>query len=111
MSQLIPLHDAIDMTTLYRQYKEIILATSYKNLNILPKCETFDRADLDDILKQDDCTGIRVYYSMGSDYKVHAVIVGVNSHDEDILSSGAEKILENARRCPTNCPPVSSLNS
>ena len=111
MSQLIPLHDAITMTTLYRQYKEIILATNYKNLNILPKCETFDRGDLDDVLKQDDCVAIRIYYSMGSDYKVHAMIVGVDSNDADILPAGSEKIMENARRCPTNCPPASSLNS
>jgi hypothetical protein len=98
------------MTSLYRQYKEIILATNYKNLNILPKCETFDRGDLDDVLKQDDCVAIRIYYSMGSDYKVHAMIVGVDSNDADILVSGAEKILENATRCPSVCPPASSLN-
>ena len=111
MSQLIPLQDAIDMTTLYRQYKETILATTYKNLNILPKCETFDRADLDDILRQNDCVGIRVYYGMDSNYKMHATIVGVDSYDADILPSGSEKILEQGKRCPTDCPPTSPLNS
>jgi hypothetical protein len=111
MSQFIPLQDAIDMTSLYRQYKEVILATSYKNLNILPKCETFDRGDLDDILAQNDCVAIRVYYSMDSNYKVHAVIVGVDSNDADILPKDSEKIMENATRCPTTCPPASSLNS
>ena len=111
MSQLITLQEGIDMTTLYRQYKEVILATSYKNLNILPKCETFDRRDLDDILAQNDCAAIRVYYSMGSDYKVHAVIVGVDSSDRDILPAGSEKIMDNAKRCPFDCPPNSALNS
>jgi hypothetical protein len=43
-NHFISLQTGIDMTTLYRQEKENILATAYKNQNILPISETFDRA-------------------------------------------------------------------
>lgn len=113
MSQLIPLATAVDMTTLYRQDRETILATAYKNQNILPKCETFDRSAFDSVLAQSGCTSIRIYYGMDSNNKVHAVIVGVNSSDEDIIFPNTDNslIIEEARRCPDDCPPASDLNS
>jgi hypothetical protein len=46
-NHFISLQTGIDMTTLYRQEKENILATAYKNQNILPISETFDRAAID----------------------------------------------------------------
>jgi hypothetical protein len=55
---------------------------------------------------------------MSDDLKVHAVVVGVNSNNEDILPSVASLltnedepvILEEATRCPDDCPPPSPLN-
>ncbi|MGN6298288.1 MAG: hypothetical protein ACTHM7_15970 [Ginsengibacter sp.] len=55
---------------------------------------------------------------MSDDLKVHAVIVGVNSNNEDILPSSVSMltreddpvILEEATRCPDDCPPSSPLN-
>ena len=113
MSQLISLATAVDMTTLYRQDRETILANAYKNQNILPKCETFDRDVFDTVLKQNGCEGLRIYYSMDANNKVHAIIVGVNAGDEDMLTMGNDvdaAIIENARRCPDDCPPPSALN-
>jgi hypothetical protein len=120
MSQFINLQQAIDMTTLYRAEKENILALAYKGNKILATCETFDRAGVDDVLAQTDCVKLRIYYGMDESLKVHAIIVGVNSADEDILPSsvalasvtngGSTGILENAQRCPDDCPPSSSLN-
>ncbi len=113
MSQFISLSTAVDMTTLYRQDRETILSLAYKNQNILAKCETFDRDVFDSVLSQSGCTGIRVYYGMDPNNKVHAVIVGVNSSNEDIIFPNTDNslIIENAQRCPENCPPSSVLNS
>jgi len=111
MSQFISLQDAIDMTSRYRTYKETILASTYKNLSILPVCESFDRDVFDDILVQNDCTRVRIYLGMDSNYKVKMVFVGVDSKNEDILPTGSELIAEDGFRCPTQCPPSSPLNS
>lgn len=113
MSHLISLEQAVDMTTLYRADRETILATSYKGQNILPFCETFDRDAFDILLAQTGCVGIRIYYGMVSSKKVHAVIVGVDSNDADIIfpETQLSKIVEESRRCPNDCPPASDLNS
>ena len=117
MSKLIPLQQAVDMTTLYRNEKENILAPAYKGQNILALCETFSRADIDYLLAEADCQQLRVYYGMDASLKVHALIVGVNSKDEDILpaqqtttTNGGAGIAEEATRCPDICPPGSGLN-
>jgi hypothetical protein len=117
MSKLIPLQQAVDMTTLYRKEKEKILAPDYKGMNILAICETFSRADIEYLLAEPDCRQLRVYYGMDADLKVHAIIVGVNSKDEDILpaqqaktTDGDAGIIEEGTRCPDICPPGSALN-
>src|SRR2546423_13093659 len=111
MSQFISLQDAVDLTSQYRSYKETILATAYRNQNVLPVCETFDRDTLDRLLAQTDCQKIRIYLSMDTNYKVKIVVVGVDSNDEDILTKNSEVIGEDGYRCPTQCPPPSPLNS
>jgi hypothetical protein len=122
MSQFIPLQQAIDMTTLYRIEKENILALPFKNQNILCKSETFARDVFDIVLAQPGCTGLRIYYGMDGALKVHAIVVGINSSDEDILfpaageskmrslDNGDEGIIETGNRCPDDCPPPSPLN-
>ncbi|MDB5199237.1 MAG: hypothetical protein JWO92_1200 [Chitinophagaceae bacterium] len=119
--QLISLQTGIDMTTLYRQEKENILATAYKDQNILPISETFDRAAIDAIMQQEGCTAFRIYYGMSEELLVHAVLVGVNADNEDILPS-TENIVSNLAdpvddiiaeqgvRCPPDCAPPSPLN-
>jgi hypothetical protein len=111
MSSFITLQEGIDMTTRFRGNNETVLAVPFKGQNILPKCETFDKAHIDEIFAQHDCVGLRVYYSMDNSYKLHAMLVGVDSNDADILMKGDEKILDNAQRCPMVCPPASDLNS
>ena len=114
---LISLQTGIDMTTLYRQEKENILATAYKNQNILPLSETFERAAIDAILGQTGCTALRIYYGMSEDLKVHAILVGSNENNEDILPSTnnsltdpVDIIAEQSIRCPEECPEPSVLN-
>ena len=118
MSHQISLQQAVEMTTRYRQEKENILITTYRNQNILCICETFGRDDIDKILAQTDCQSLRIYYGMDSDLKIHAIIVGVNSSNEDILPetslswmSGYDTgIVDDGQRCPPHCPPNSELN-
>lgn len=113
MSQFISLEKAAAMTADYRQNRENILGASYKNQNILCICETFDRGVFDDVLGQPDCVGLRIYYGMSSDMQVHAIIVGVNSFNEDMITTSRDVnlIIEEGRRCPFDCPPASDLNS
>lgn len=117
MSQFISLQKAMEMTTLYRKEKEVIIAREFKGKDLLARCETFDRDIFDVILAKPACKGIRVYYGMDEGLKVHAIIVGVNDKDEDILpaitaelTEGDGDIGEDAKRCPTDCPPPSALN-
>lgn len=115
----ITLQQAIQMTSGYRSKKEKILAGEYKNKNILPVCETFGRTAFDTVLAQQGCVGLRVYFGMDESNKVKAIIVGVNSKNEDILPSGTQvklsaegdTIIEDGVRCPEYCPPTSPLNS
>jgi len=113
MSHLISLTSAAALTAAFRTDKENLLTSTLQNQNVLPKCETFARAEIDDILAQSGCTQLRIYYGLDSNSKVHALLVGANSEDEDILNNGNDVclVLQNAKRCPTDCPPSSSLNS
>lgn len=122
MSQFISLNKAVAMTTLFRAERENILATPYKGQNILAKSETFDRAEFDTILAKPGCVGLRIYYGMDESFKVHAIIVGVNASNEDMLPVALSKkqegdgddddgdIIEEGRRCPEDCPPPSPLD-
>jgi len=111
MSHNITLQDAIDMTTRFRANKENILAQAYRGQNILVICETFTRDAFDDLLAQQDCQKIRIYFGMDSSYKIKVIAVGVDSNDDDILTSRAELISEQGLPCPPICPPSSPLNS
>jgi hypothetical protein len=118
MNNLIPLSQATEMTARYRAEKENILAESYKGKNLLSICETFDRAAFDQTLALPDCVKLRIYYGMDTTLKVHAIVVGVNSKDEDILPTpgattrllGDGDVIEEGQLCPPACPPPSALN-
>lgn len=111
MASFISLSDAITITTQFRSQKENVLISALRNQGILPICETFDVSSINDLISQDDCTDLRVYLAMDDNYKVKLVIVGVDSRGDDILPKDNEKILQDALRCPTSCPPSSPLNS
>lgn len=117
MSEFISLQEAVDMTTQYRNEKENILIPARQNQNILPLNETFSRAEIDILLAKPDCTGIRVYFGMKTDFKVYAILVAVDSLDRDILPPAFKSmtvvdddVLERGTRCPPDCPPPSPLN-
>jgi hypothetical protein len=124
MSHFISLANAMDLTNRFRQQKEVILADPYKNQDILPICESYDRAEFDALLSKPECAGIRIYYGMDADSKVKAIVVGYDATGTDILpstnlsssSSTSEStdetgtdIIDNANRCPDICPIDSPL--
>ena len=117
-SHFISLETAETLTSYYRSMRETILASGYKNKNVLPLSETFSVADIKDLIEQPGCTGFRIYYGMKEeDDTVHAVMVAVNEDNEDIIFSESSKlsgeniIIEEGQRCPVICPPSSPLNS
>jgi len=119
MSSFILLADAKEMTARFRQHRENILDTFYRDQDILPVCETFDKSQVEALLNRTGCSALRCYYGMDEDYRVHLVLVGVNTEDEDMLPPGTlteeeeddDYLIERATRCPPNCPPESDLNS
>jgi hypothetical protein len=119
MQHFIPLSQAVEMTKRYRDNRNRILKAEYEGQNILAICETFNRQGFETLLAKEGCVGIRVYYGMDPELKVHAVIVAINEAGEDILpqsgtletsGNGDDDILDDALRCPTFCPPPSPLN-
>ncbi len=116
MNHSIPLQQAIQMTTLYRQQKAAILAAPFQGQEILPISEKFDAEAFTNVLNQPGCTGLRIYYGMSVDQKIHAIIVGVNERDEDMIQTDgidgqADLIIEEGFRCPPICGVASVLNS
>ena len=118
MNHFISLQEAIEMTTLYRQEQENILKPAYQHQNILARSEAFDRAAFDTLLAKNGCAGLRIYYGMDAQLKVHAIIVPMDANGNDILPSQTfssteegEDIAERGLRCPDICPDASVLNS
>jgi hypothetical protein len=118
MSKPISLQRGVSMTTLYRLEKEEILEPSYRSKGILPICETFDKKSIQDVLSVPGCEQVRIYYGMESDLTVHAILVAVDAKGQDILPTSPFDVSEeepylwdDAARCPTECPPPSTLNS
>ena len=115
MSHFISLRTAIEMTSRYRTQKENVLDPAYRQRNILPVCETFDLDAFNSIIAE-GAKKIRIYFSMNEGLQLRAIVVGVNSADQDILppldgNGGAAVIVEEGQLCPPLCPPASPLNS
>lgn len=124
-SHRIPLDKAKEMARRYLAKKKEILKPEYAGQNILIDCETFNRDAFDSILAQKDCAGIRIYFGMDENSSLRAIIVGVNSKNQNILpqsmvsptptaSISADSlagpdpdgyIAEDGVICPPNCPP------
>ncbi len=105
---------AVKMTRAYRNNKEEILKPEYAGKNILPLSETFSKEAFESFMKNDKVKSLRIYYGMDDDMLTHAIIVGANEKDEDMIDgtdeNDGDEILEDAQRCPAICPPPSELN-
>lgn len=113
MSDFISLTTAETMTGSYRNNRETILASTYQHQDILALNETFERTHIDTLLAQQGCEKLRIYYGMDENLQVHAILVGVDDEDNDMLpdENNDYRIVESADRCPNQCPPASSLNA
>ena len=120
----ITLEQAITMTTLYRARKAQVLNPTFAN--VLNLSETFNRDIFDSLLAQPGAAGIRIYYGMDAGMSIHAILVAVNSNNEDILppsptgstlatasantNTDSGTIGQTGQTCPPICPPSSPLN-
>ena len=127
MKHFISLDKAKKMTALYRKEKDNVVTKEHQEKKTLPLCETFDAEPFRIVLNKPGCVGIRIYYSMDDEKKIHLIIVGVNDKDEDILPDAQsttnvlsdattntttdQTIIEDGIVCPPVCPPASPLNS
>ena len=108
-----------ELTTRYDKNKQAILKEEYHDKGTLPTCETFERAAFDQLLAQEGCVGIRIYYGMDGESNVKLIVVGVDKSDQDIRqsTSNLRKLktddtidepvfaLSDSLRCPPYCPP------
>jgi hypothetical protein len=115
MNHFITLQEAVTMTSLYRTEKENILKTQFQSQDVLPLSEAFERGAFDTVLAKSGCEGLRIYYGMDENLKIHAIIVGVDADGRDMVPEESilegEDIIEKGNRCPDLCPDESPLNS
>lgn len=115
MDHIITLKEAAAMTKRFRDNINTVIVPSLVGESIVANSETFDAGSIKKVLSQTDCIKLRLYYGMGENLKVHAIIVGVNSKDEDMLPTQVlgndDDILDEGIRCPPICPPPSALNT
>jgi hypothetical protein len=112
---LVPVSRANEMIALYRENKETILAPDYKKTDVLAFSETFNADDVRLLLSQPGCVGFRIRNGMDDKFWVHAILVGVDANGNDIviqnpgfgLKDDGGYVVEDASRCPPDCPTLS----
>ncbi len=92
----IPLNEAATMTAEYRR----------KNPSST-KAHFFGREIINEILEQEGCQGIRIYYGQDEDGNKQLVLVGADSDENDMLNIVADL----SHPCPNACSNPNSLNS
>ncbi|TDH21285.1 hypothetical protein EXU57_20310 [Segetibacter sp. 3557_3] len=113
---VITLLRAKQMTLRFRQNREIILDERFRGRDVLPFSETIEKTSLQQLIDNPECTAIRIYFGMDEQLRVHPIIVGVNSRNEDIIdltlpdTTETGELLNDGVRCPPVCPPPSPLN-
>lgn len=65
------------------------------------------KSRFDEILEQEGCVGIRIYYGIDENGQKELVLVGVDE-DENDLYRGV--IVDKAINCPSNCSSANPLN-
>lgn len=80
--------------------------------NTIPVGQTiahcFGKQAIMDILNQEGCKGIRIYYALDSAGVKHLVVVGVNTSGNDLFDG---KLAERSIRCPQDCSAANPLNT
>jgi hypothetical protein len=126
MNHFITHAQAREMTRRFRENRDNVLQPEYKGRYLIPDAETFDRAAFDQVLAQEGCTALRIYYGMDEKLDVHAIIVGVDKEGRNIVPTttatneegdpesgegdGFTGFIETGVRCPPTCPPDEEEN-
>ncbi len=92
---LISLKEGAAMTAAYRE----------AGINSI-KGRFFGRDLLEELLAQEGCMGIRMYFGLDDESNMQLVLVGADSDEDDML----ELILDNSVPCPTRCGSGNGLN-
>jgi|LakMenEpi03Aug12_release.lakeMendotaPanAssembly.Ray.scaffolds.fasta_scaffold961968_2 hypothetical protein len=120
MNQFITLEEAQQMTAHYRKENEIMLQPEYRDRGILPITEIFQKKVVETLLSRPGVTGLRIYYGMTPDSRVHSILVGVTADGKPVLPESGSEISENAEdgylaeraiRCPYECDIYADLNT
>jgi hypothetical protein len=93
---LIPIEEAAEMTANYR--------SENPNSTI---AHFFGREILEQLLEQDSCEGIRIYYGISNEGQSELVLVGADAQEDDIL----DLIADRSMPCPKACSTPNPLNS
>ncbi|MCR9171936.1 MAG: hypothetical protein NXI10_05560 [bacterium] len=62
---------------------------------------------LEELLAQEGCKGIRMYYGQDADGNKELVLVGADSDENDIL----DLVVDLSQPCPNRCGKANDLNS
>jgi len=68
----------------------------------------FNKKALQNILDQENCIGIRMYYAKNENGELTLVLVGVKDNGDDIYDG---ELAEWGANCPPNCGASNPLNS
>ncbi len=103
----ISLAEAKAMTRKYRTELPHILAGKYAGTNALLHHATIDRSAIEEILRQPGCISLRIHLGMNTRGEVTPIFVGVDADGVEMLAN--EILMDDTRRCPPNCEPISTL--
>lgn len=92
MANFINLEQAVKLTHAF-QDSEIGKEQTYSGM--------VEKDILLEMLKQDNCEGIRIYNALNENGKITFVLVGYDKEDNDIIDG---KIADEMNLCPPNCP-------
>ncbi len=113
------------LITRYDNNRAGIIAGNFKTADPLSKSQTFERTEIEALLGQEGCVGLRCYFGMydensapDSDHagKIVLVLCGVDSNGNDLNLSWSttvtgQIILENGQMCPPFCSASSQINN
>lgn len=84
------------------------MTESYRNANPDElKGHFFGKEILQQILEQDGCMGIRMYYGIDSDGEKALIIVGADANEDDMT----QLVADISTPCPSRCGSRNALNS
>tara|TARA_R110002072_G_scaffold303135_2_gene495231 strand:+ start:20887 stop:21198 length:312 start_codon:yes stop_codon:yes gene_type:complete len=72
-----------------------------------PNGHTFGKDILNNILNQEGCVGIRMYYGIDDDGEKILILAGVKANEDDIT----DLIVDKSVSCPSRCGTKNGLNS